>query len=119
MNGFAGGLLLGLALALLVALGAWLIRRALRPAPNAADTREQPPLSPLQALQQISIKSIMVPRNEIQGIDIGAEPARILEQLRNATHTRLPLYRDDINQIEGFLHARQIGFIAPFRGRRP
>ncbi|WP_017937369.1 transporter associated domain-containing protein [Zestomonas thermotolerans] len=108
MNGFAGGLLLGLALALLVALGAWLIRRALRPAPNAADTREQPPLSPLQALQQISIKSIMVPRNEIQGIDIGAEPARILEQLRNATHTRLPLYRDDINQIEGFLHARQI-----------
>ncbi|CAD5108099.1 transporter associated domain-containing protein [Zestomonas carbonaria] len=115
MNSFASGLLLGLLLALLTALAMSLgRRRAPRRSEQSAEAHDEPSPPLLQAFRQVRIKSIMVPRSEIQGIDIGAEPARILEQLCNATHTRLPLYRGDINHIEGLLHVRQI---APLLGR--
>ena len=31
-----------------------------------------------------------------------------MRQLQNSAHTRLPLYRDDINQIEGIFHMRDL-----------
>ena len=31
-----------------------------------------------------------------------------MRQLKNSAHTRLPLYRDDINQIEGVFHMRNL-----------
>lgn len=50
----------------------------------------------------------MIPRNEIEGIDLDDELEVIVEQLRTTSHTRLPVYRDDVNQIEGVVHMRQI-----------
>ncbi|MCY1436335.1 hypothetical protein D9M71_524550 [compost metagenome] len=50
----------------------------------------------------------MIPRNEIQGIDLDDELETIIGQLRNTSHTRLPVFRNDINQIEGVVHMRQI-----------
>lgn len=111
MNAFGSGLLLGLLLALAAALAVWTLSRR-RPQRQAEDvptpSQRELPSSLLDALQQVRIKSIMLPRSEIQGIDIDAEPAQILAQLRASTHTRLPLYRGDINHIEGLLHVRQI-----------
>ncbi|MCY1289112.1 hypothetical protein D9M68_320520 [compost metagenome] len=110
MNAFGSGLLLGLLLALASALAVWSLarQRPARLAEHPAAPRSELPQPLLQTLQQVRIKSIMLPRSEIQGIDIDAKPARILEQLRNAQHTRLPLYRGDINHIEGLLHVRQV-----------
>ena len=59
-------------------------------------------------LEQVTVNDIMVPRNEIYGIDLEAPDEAILRQLKNSAHTRLPIYRDDINQIEGIFHVRNL-----------
>lgn len=59
-------------------------------------------------LEKITVNDLMVPRNEVQGIDLDDALESIISQLRNTTHTRLPVFRNDINQIEGIVHIRQI-----------
>ena len=58
-------------------------------------------------LEQMTVNDIMAPRSEIFGIDVEAPDEAIMRQLKNSAHTRLPLYRDDINQIEGVFHMRR------------
>jgi Mg2+/Co2+ transporter CorB len=50
----------------------------------------------------------MIPRNEVTGINLDDDLETIIGQLRTTPHTRLPLFRQDINQIEGVVHMRQI-----------
>lgn len=59
-------------------------------------------------LEKITVNDLMVPRNEVQGIDLDDELESIIGQLRNTTHTRLPVFRNDINQVEGVVHMRQV-----------
>ena len=59
-------------------------------------------------LEQMTVNDIMAPRNKIYGIDIEAPDGAIMRQLKNSAHTRLPIYRDDINQIEGVFHMRDL-----------
>jgi len=57
-------------------------------------------------LGKVTVEDIMIPRSEISGIDIEDDIEQILEQLRNSQHTRLPIFRGDINNIIGILHLR-------------
>jgi Mg2+/Co2+ transporter CorB len=50
----------------------------------------------------------MVPRNEITGIDIDADWEVTTKLLATAQYTRLPLYRENINNALGFLHMRNV-----------
>lgn len=59
-------------------------------------------------LETVTVNDIMIPRNEVYGIDLDDPLEHILEQLRTTSHTRLPVFRGDINQIEGVVHMRQI-----------
>ncbi len=60
-------------------------------------------------LENVTVDDIMVPRNEIAGIDITDSVDEILDVIRNSVHTRLLIYEDDIDQVRGFLHARNFG----------
>lgn len=59
-------------------------------------------------LEQARVEDIMVPRTEIIGIDLDQPWQKILEQLETAQHTRLPLYRSSIDQLEGLVHLRSV-----------
>ena len=59
-------------------------------------------------LEKVTVEDIMIPRQEINGIDLEDPPSEILEQIMHAQHGRLPLYRGDINEIEGVLHLRRV-----------
>jgi Mg2+/Co2+ transporter CorB len=59
-------------------------------------------------LEKATVEDIMVPRNEIIGIDLTQSWDEILEQLETAQHTRLPLYNESIENIQGIIHLRQI-----------
>ncbi|MFZ6045123.1 transporter associated domain-containing protein [Pseudomonas sp. CR3202] len=107
MHGLLAGLLLGITLSLVAgAVVAWLASRRRHGVEIQPQSRL--PVAVTDALQRVTISSIMIPRSEIQGIDLDATPDELLTQLKDATHTRLPLYREDINQIEGILHLRQV-----------
>lgn len=57
-------------------------------------------------LEKVTVTDIMVPRNEVVGIDLDDDLDSILRLLRNSQHTRLPVYKGDINEIQGILHLR-------------
>ncbi|WP_223788884.1 HlyC/CorC family transporter [Marinicella meishanensis] len=59
-------------------------------------------------LDHINIEDVMVPRNEVQGININDDWDLIEKQLVNTYLTRLPVYVDNIDQVIGILHIRTI-----------
>ncbi len=59
-------------------------------------------------LERVTVDDIMIPRNEVAGIDLDDDLEAIISQLRTTPHTRLPVFCNDINQIEGIVHMRQI-----------
>ncbi len=59
-------------------------------------------------LDYMNIEDVMVPRNEIQGINLNDDWEVIEKQLVNTYLTRLPVYLDNIDQVIGILHIRTI-----------
>jgi len=59
-------------------------------------------------LERVTVDDIMIPRNEVTGIDLEDDLETIIGQLRTTSHTRLPVFHKDINQVEGIVHMRQI-----------
>jgi len=59
-------------------------------------------------LEKVSVNDIMVPRNEIVGIDLHDSWKEIIADLKHAEHTRMPVYRDSIENIVGYIHARNL-----------
>lgn len=57
-------------------------------------------------LENVSVEDIMVPRNEVVGIDLEDSIEDIIEQICQSRHTRMPVYNGEINKIIGILHAR-------------
>jgi len=70
--------------------------------------RHQQMLVSILDLENVTVEDIMVPRNEIVGVDVDDDWDRILEQLRQIQHTRLPVYKGDIDRIIGVLHTKQV-----------
>ena len=55
---------------------------------------------------KVTVDEIMIPRNEIVGIEIEDEMDDIISQLRSVQHTRLPVFKEDIDRVLGILHVR-------------
>ncbi len=70
--------------------------------------RNQSMLLGVLELEEVTVNDIMIPRNEVEGIDLDQPISQILEQLSTTQHTRLPIYYGEINQIVGLLHMRNL-----------
>jgi len=81
------------------------------------DEEHEPPrhglLDGLQSLDKITVNDILVPRNEVDGINLDEPIKRIIEQLIVSRHTRLPVYHNDINQVEAILNTKLISHLLP------
>ena len=58
-------------------------------------------------LEKVTIDDIMVPRNELIGINLEDEWSDIIKQLAETQHTRLPVYEGDIDHMIGIIHIRR------------
>ncbi len=70
--------------------------------------RHQGMLLNILELEDVSVDDIMIPRNEVFGIDTDDDVATILEKLRSSEFTRMPVFEQDINNIIGVLHQRDV-----------
>ena len=57
-------------------------------------------------LANVTVEDIMVPRTEIFGIDIEDDMDEIIAQIKSSQHTRLPVFKEDIDRVIGVLHLR-------------
>jgi Mg2+/Co2+ transporter CorB len=62
-------------------------------------------------LEKVTVDDVMVPHNEIVGIDLSDDLDEISALIRNSEHTRLPAYRDTIDNVQGLLHLRRLANI--------
>lgn len=69
----------------------------------------------IHALDKITVNDILVPRNEIDGINLEDPLDEIINQLMISRHTRLPVFHNDINHVERILNTRQISHLLPNR----
>ena len=60
-------------------------------------------------LERVTVDDILVPRHELVGLDIEDDLEEILLQISSAAHTRLPVYKHDVDNIVGVLHLRSTG----------
>lgn len=60
------------------------------------------------ALEAARVEDIMVPRNEIEGIDLEADPDQLRNRLADFPFSRAPVYRNSIDQVIGILHLRNL-----------
>jgi len=84
------------------------LRSVVREAGHELPKNRQSMLLGILDLEKVTVNDIMIPRNEVIGIDLEDDIETIIGQLRTTPHTRLPVFRDDINQVEGVVHMRQI-----------
>jgi len=68
--------------------------------------RHQNMLVNILDLEKVSVSDIMIPRNEVVGINIDDSMDEIMQTIINSHHTRLPVYKENLNNILGFLHMR-------------
>jgi len=89
-----------------------LTREELRTVVNEAGSMipqfHQQMLLSLIDLEKVKVEDIMVPRTELDGIDISDPISVILEQLEQLPYTRVLVYEQSIDNVLGFLHSRRI-----------
>ena len=64
-------------------------------------------------LENISVEDIMIPRNDITGIDLNDDWNDVMQQITNSHRTRIPVFKDSIDNTIGMLHMRKVlGLVA-------
>lgn len=70
--------------------------------------RHQKMLLNLMDLEKVVVEDIMIPRNEVVGIDIHDDIDQIIDIIVHTQYTRLPVYEDSIDNVIGLLHLRNV-----------
>ena len=83
------------------------LRIALMEAGSLIPKRHKKMLVSILDLEKITVDDVMVPRNEIEGIDLNGSLPDIIKQLSYCSNTRLPVYEDSMDNIIGILHVRK------------
>jgi Mg2+/Co2+ transporter CorB len=83
------------------------LRIALIEAGSLIPKRHKEMLVSILDLEKVTVDDVMIPRNEIEGLDINAPVPEIIRQLSHCSHTRLPVYEDNMDNIIGILHVRK------------
>lgn len=83
------------------------LRVALMEAGSMIPSRHKDMLMSILDLEKVTVNDVMVPRNEIEGLDINQPFPEVIRQLSHSGYTRLPVYEDSMDNIVGILHLRK------------
>ena len=75
---------------------------------DAENSEQQEMLLGVLELEDVSVSEAMVPRHELEGVDLNDDWDDIMRQITTSRHGRLVAYRDHLDQVEGMLHIRDI-----------
>ncbi len=59
-------------------------------------------------LEKATVEDIMIPRSEIFGIDLSEDIITVVNNFKNTPYTRIPVYEDNIENLLGLVHVKQI-----------
>jgi Mg2+/Co2+ transporter CorB len=70
--------------------------------------KRQRMLQSILELEDMSVDDVMVPHNEITGLDLNDNWDIVVANIRSSTYTRLPVYHDSIDNVIGMLDLRRL-----------
>ncbi len=88
------------------------LRTIVHEAGSRISTRYQQMLISILDLEKVTVDDVMVPHNEIVGIDLDDSAEEIAKNIQQSQHTRLPVFRDHIDKVLGVLHLRDVAHLA-------
>ena len=74
---------------------------------NFLPRQHQSMLLNLVDLGRVAVNDVMIPRNQIEALDINDPPEILLEKLATCHHTLLPVYEGMLDNVIGILHVRR------------
>jgi magnesium and cobalt transporter len=72
----------------------------------APDQREM--LLNILGFGDLEVDDVMVPRADIIAIDVEADLRQVVDVFRQAHHSRLPVYRETLDEVIGFVHIKDL-----------
>jgi len=84
------------------------LRSVVREASGKIGTAHQQMLLQILELDKMTVEDVMVPRNQIIGINLDDDIETIIPQLKNSRHAYLPLYRENIDHVLGMISMRKL-----------
>ena len=75
---------------------------------NYLPRKHQSMLANLFDLQAITVEDLMVPRNKIEAIELNSPIEEIKSEIITSNHTRLPVFKDNPDEIVGVIHLRKL-----------
>lgn len=75
---------------------------------NFLPPKHQKILLNLFDLESITVDDLMTPRSQIETLDLDLPPDELRRQIASCNHTRLPAYRDTMDNIVGVLNVRKV-----------
>ncbi len=84
------------------------IRTVVDEAGDLIPDRDREMLMNILDLGNITVNDVMVPRNEILAIDLDDDWDDIVKQITESPHGRLLVFREDIDNVKGFVYLRKM-----------
>ena len=63
-------------------------------------------------MEKVTVEDVMVPRSNIQAIDLEDDWDEIVEQLATSHHTRVPVFKGSLDDIVGIVHLRKMFYLS-------
>lgn len=77
------------------------------------DSKQIDLLNSILEFPSIKVKDIMVSRTQIEAIKKESSFSDVIKMVREVAHSRYPVYDEDLDDVLGFLHVKDLAFMGP------
>ena len=84
------------------------LRSLVLEAGNFLPRKHQKMLLNLVDLERITVNDVMIPRNQIEALNVDTYPAELRQQIITCLHTLLPVYSETPSNVIGILHIKRV-----------
>jgi len=88
------------------------LRAAVTESGEKIDTSHQEMLIRVLEMEKSTVEDVMIPRADMEAIDLDDEWDEIVEQLATSHHTRVPVFRGTLDNIVGIAHIRKMFYLS-------
>ena len=88
------------------------LRAAVSESDDKLDTSHKDMLLRILGMEKVTVEDVMVPRANMEAIDMDDEWDDIVEQLATSHHTRVPVFQGSLDNILGIVHIRKMFYLS-------
>jgi Mg2+/Co2+ transporter CorB len=88
------------------------LRVAVHESGGKLDTSHKDMLLRILEMEQVSVEDVMVPRADIEAIDLDDDWDDIVDQLATSHHNRVPVFNGTLDNFVGIVHIRKIFYLS-------